>query len=1479
MRIAAIGLLLTVSFVVGISESVAAPPEVVPSAKIETKRLSLPPELAPWVDWVLYDVPDVACPSLDGVRHCIWPGELAVTVKAKGASFAYRVFVDRETRIRLPGSKDFWPQRVQVDGGFGLVSKEFGEPVIMLPRGQHLIEGGFEWASTPEVLPVPQAVARVSLSILDEDVDFPRVEQGRLWLGKSGVGEEDSAETVRATIYRRFEDGVPLNVVTRVQLNISGRAREISLGKILLADTIPTKIESSLPVRLPPEGDVSVFVRPGTHEIFITAAIIKPLKTILVPAPTPNFYDAEEVWVWVPDEQARSVRIDGLNAVDPERTSLPADWRGHATYLVARENTMAIAETRRGMVEPSPNMIKLSRELWLDLDGEGYTVRDALSGEMHQGWRLNYGPTGTLGRVYDNEEGSDLFITASPQTSLSGVEIRRPGLNLSAELRLDDARAAIPMVGWDHDMQSLSADLKLPPGWTLVGGKGVDSMPGTWLESWTLFDFFFVLMVALTLGKLFHWGWGPVTLVALCLSHGHADAPEWIWIGLLVTLALVRVLPQGWIRRLFVLTRAGMLIALAVILAPYARDQIRHSLHPQVGQPETGYSRSVNDFKGMDQGFLEESEQAMPSAVMAEPMLEKSGEGYADDEYKEEYDRASAVVDSVVGGKMARKNSPQNSWASKSQSLQQVDPNAVVQTGPGLPTWTWSNWQLRWTGPVRKDHVVQLWLVSPTVNRFLAALRVILLVLLALLMLAPKDMYWSEAIRLKKGFWTRLLGMASVLLAMAFSPNMAQAQDQVQMQQNNVELPIGVTTPANMLEELKRRLIEETLCQGPCAVASRAKIEVNEDAFEMTAEVHAEKLTAWHLPGPSDPLRIDEVKVDGVVSLEIRRDESGLAMVRLKPGRHTVQVAGKLVNRNVVTLQFRDETRPQYIEFESNEWTVDGIGPDGVPDNSIQLTKRVEAGAQDAALSTDLPPWFAVERRLELGLPWRVRTIVSRIDDGRPQLVKVPLLADEKVISEDVRTEGNRALVDFGRGTSVVEFSSEIPSSAQVTLTATQTEPFTETWYVQCSRIWRCDFTGVPRLNDVTDGVYQPFWKPWPGETLKIAIGRPNGAPGQAVTVDSVEYNVTPGKRLLLAELKLSVRASAGGTHEVTLPEGAELQKVTVDGEVRTIRPIDRVVSLPIKPGNQVFLMTWQQPWERNVHEVAPAVKLSSAAVNSSTTIRLGEGRWLLWVHGPAWGPAILFWSHLAILLLMALLLGRISSIPVRTWEWLLLVIGLSQLPVAAGLPILFWFLLLSWRGRNTKVEWWKFDFAQLGTLLLTLGSLGVLYAAIHYNLLVDIDMQVRGANSSNGLLRWYVDHTGPELATPGIISVSDWVFKTAMLIWAFWLVSRLIKWARWGWGEFSRDGLWRNPPKAKRPKPRPAAAAAAAAALPGLPSPAAEPQSHRETTKIGVNPDEEEPPVGQIPKRRGHTTIPGAPISEVEFDEEPRTEEPPTEE
>src|SRR5262249_46024701 len=63
---------------------------------------------------------------------------------------------------------------------------------------------------------------------------------------------------------------------------------------------------------------------------------------------------------------------------------------------------------------------------------------------------------------------------------------------------------------------------------------------------------------------------------------------------------------------------------------------------------------------------------------------------------------------------------------SYNQALEQ-DPKAVLQTGPGVPTWSWRSHVLQWSGPVSRDHTIRLFLASPNLNRLLTAIRLALL--------------------------------------------------------------------------------------------------------------------------------------------------------------------------------------------------------------------------------------------------------------------------------------------------------------------------------------------------------------------------------------------------------------------------------------------------------------------------------------------------------------------------------------------------------------------------------------------------------------------------------------------------------------------------------------------------------------------------------------------------------------------------------
>lgn len=1346
-------------------------------------QVKVPPELEPWVGWVLHDLPDVVCPDVAGTRRCEWPGTLAVDADADGARFEMAVYVDREFEVSLPGDRDRWPQDVRVDGARGVVGVQGDLPVVVLSAGAHRVTGSFRWNEVPQVLTVPPSVGRVELRLGDRGVERPRVDaEGRLWL-RDGAGEglgETEADSVRASVYRKLADGVPLLVTTRVRLNVSGRAREVSLGKILVEGTRPTAVRAAIPLQIGLDGEAKAYVRPGTHDVEIDAVLPTDTAELVAPAPSPNFYDPQEVWVWVPDETVRSVELGGLTAVDPERTSLPDEWKGHTTFLAEPSSKLTLRIMRRGIREEAPNSVNLDREIWLDVDGQGFTIRDRLTGTLNRGWRLNYAPAGgaKLGRVAAN--GENLLITEQPATGLAGVELRNAALDLSAEVRVTESLGRLAIVGWDHDVQSLTARLHLPPGWTLIRGDGVDTIRGTWVDSWTLWDFFFLLIVALAIGRLFGWPWVLVSILTLGLAHGQQGAPQWIWIQLIVSLALLRVLPDGIWRKAVVVYRAVALVALVVIVAPFAHDQVMSALHPQVSS-----ARAFANFAPeQSPGFARSDDEWQESAPMA-PFEQVAAEA----EMAQELELASATrkmdVDSLKKGS-AWGSGYKEEDANRIQ-LQQVDPNAIVQTGPGLPDWDWSTWRLEWTGPVRKDHTVALFLVSPQMNLVLGLLRVALLILLGLLLLAPRDMYWGRPRPAPR--WWRILGGGALLFAVGATTSFVPRE------------AVAAEPSTTTLDQLRQRLVAQSQCPSPCVVAHEAEVDVRGLELEMTADVSALRDTAWTLPGPADALVITDVIVDGRTSTELRREANGLVQVRLPRGAHSVSLRGTLADRNVVTLQFEELTRPRHLTFAADAWTVDGISPTGVPDNSIQLTRTADSKpdhSESAAAAAELPPWYQVERLVALGLPWQIHTTVRRADSSRPQLVKVPLTAGVKVITEGIRVENGAALVDFGRGETEKRFVGELPVGKEVKLVAAKDEPWTETWTVECSRIWRCSFSELPPTATTSDGVWRPVWRPWPGEQLVVTVERPQGAPGQPKTIDSVRYTVTPGKRLMTAELTLRVRASQGDWQEVTLPEGAELQTVDLNGTTRSIRPENGVVRLPIQPGENTFRLVWQQPWTREMREQVPAVDIGSEAANAHIVMNRGEERLLLAVRsdGISWGPAVLFWPHLVILLILALLLGTLRNLPLGWPEWLLLAIGMSQLPVPAMLPVVAWFAAVSWRGRHPREDWYQFDFVQFALVGLTLLAVGTLYAAVHTNLLIEIDMQVDGMGSSNDQLHWYAERISGSLPTPGIISVPLFAYRVVMFAWALWLAWKLLGWARWGWTNFSSGGRWMRPPR-----------------------------------------------------------------------------------
>jgi hypothetical protein len=248
-----------------------------------------------------------------------------------------------------------------------------------------------------------------------------------------------------------------------------------------------------------------------------------------------------------------------------------------ATYAARPGDTLKLVQQRRGNADPEPDRLTLDRHLWLDVDGGGWTVRDSIQGRISRSWRLEMPAPTVLGRAAVN--GREQPLTRLDASAPPGVEVRQGNLALAADSRIP-SRGEFPAVSWAHDFTRAGAVMHLPPGWRLVGASGVDEVPGTWIQRWSLLDLFLVLVLALAAAKLHGWRVGVLALVALVLTFPEPDAPRWTWVAVLAADALARVAPAGRLRTamraLRVVSFGVLAIALVAFRRPPAAEPVPH---------------------------------------------------------------------------------------------------------------------------------------------------------------------------------------------------------------------------------------------------------------------------------------------------------------------------------------------------------------------------------------------------------------------------------------------------------------------------------------------------------------------------------------------------------------------------------------------------------------------------------------------------------------------------------------------------------------------------------------------------------------------------------------------------------------------------------------------------------------------------------------------------------------------------------------
>ena len=1333
------------------------------------RAAEVPADLAEWRGWVLHGMEDQVCPPAwnnQGDHHCYWPSRMDLDLTEKGGRFSLDVTIFAPSWVSLPGGPRIWPQNVRVGDRQAGLSLHRGRPALFLEKGRHILTGDFTWTKMPESIPVPTDSGLVALTMEGRKVLFPNLRSGLLWLREKDTREESTEDTLNLQVFRHLEDSVPFTVVTRLELDVAGRQREVLIGPALLFQAdgepfIPVRLTSPLTARLENDGRLRIQVRPGHWRVEIQSRSAGPVEKLQAPALTEP-WPSREIWVFAVRTDLRVVEAGGLSPVDPRQTTLPPDWHDLPAFLALPGQELSFQVIRRGDTDPAPDRITIGREMWLDFNGKGYTVLDRINGTMSRTHRLEGSAELKIGRV--TLSGEDMLITRLEGSDRAGVEVRRGELDLVAASRMEGTVGRFPPSGWDHDFVSSRALLNIPPGWEVVAVTGVDNRPRTWLGQWTLLDLFLVLIISIASFKMLGRWTGILALAALALTWHGPFAPNSIWLQVLIASALVRYLPEGRLKQISQWYRFAALSVLIFLFIPFAVCQMRAALYPQLEQ--RGLFSPVS---GGTTGAFQRDIVTTTADEVGTPGMDAGA--------AKSLSRAE-----VPGPPLVKKPGPREGMTlfnlPSSAVLQQIDKEALVQTGPGVPSWKWKTLLLQFNGPVSRDQRVRIFYLPPFATSVVRIAGVLLVALLGLLMAGLR-------LPFPKMKNPAMAALPVVFIAAILLPGRAGA----------AQFP-----PPELLKEYQTRLLEPPKCMPDCAQVSRMRLQAGPDTLRLVLEIHALAEVAVPLPGMEAQWLPDTILVDGVRPQGLSRSGNGILWTILGPGVHQVAMEGRLPGRSTVQLPL---PLPVHLVTSSVEgWILEGVHENGVPDRQLQLTriKREEAAgaflASPAAAET-LPPFVLLERTLTLGLEWRSRTVVRRVSPpGTAVVLEVPLLEGESVITEGVRVQEGKVLVNMGPNQQVLIWDGALPIVQELTLTAPRTDRWVESWQAEVSPIWHMDQTGgIPVVaRQDPRGVWSPSWRPWPGEEVRLSITRPKAVPGSTLTIDGSSYELVPGKNATDAVLTFSARSSLGGQHVIGLPSEAELTGIRINGLMQPIRPEEGKLILPVHPGTQDYEVSWRLPEGIGTLYSSPKTDLGQESANQRLRVNMPRNRWILLAGGPRLGPAVLFWSVIAVILLFSFGLARTGLTPLRWWQWTLLGLGLTQVPVLFSAVIVGWLLALGLRARMPEdMDARRFDAVQAGLAFLSVLAALALVSAVKKGLLGYPEMQVIGNGSTAYNLLWYADRVTGLTARVWVLSVPMFFYRLLMLVWALWLASSLIRWLKWGWGSFTKGGYWKK--------------------------------------------------------------------------------------
>lgn len=1251
--------------------------------------------------------------------QCIGVGDLYLAPKYTGTSFWVRVRVDAPTKLRLPGQEGGWPSDVKLNGQQALLRNENGQWYVVLGVGNHRIEG--YWNKPIERVGLGQAYARVIWEPENRELSQ---KQGFAWIGaeQEQTRPQDQDTTPKLRVWRKLEDGQVPRLTTQIELRISGPTQKLTVGPILPEGFTSTHWNADLPMVMTPENKLVVVGSQGLYRLSIHASCrscatdndgnINGLALPTIGSPWP----AQETWTVVEQRDFRSINVEG-SGVDPAMAQVPSEWQSWPAFRVSAQERINIQARSRGIHHPTD--LAVSRKSWWT--NSGWIHYDNVLGTAPAGIRLSMDAPYNLGWIEEN----GIRVPITQDGKGSGISWPQGKHMFAAQLSQNGYDSGL---GWNQKMKEETRTVHLPPGMALARASGYSSVRHAssvvWTDRFTLLSWFSIAILAMLVRQSS--GWIAATIAAILamgwIGTGGAVLLLWLIAFLSITSLLAQALPQGKLVVALGLLRKFLAAVLLVAFLPFAGEQMRLILHPQL-------DNDIHQSYSMDPGVIESSHRVTYSEGISQVAS----------------DRAMPAMATTPEPSM-KIHTPQT----------ELDGLGLASVGEPLPTWNKTGIGKNYVlDPVGKPGV---FIVLGTAT--VALLRLVGVLLFAWLVARLTFMSWPiiiEKMNIRQNQIARTLA-----LAMLLAPSLGMAQDK------------GVV--AQSPTQAKELAAPE--CAPNCASLVAANLEVNGEQILATYRLSVEHPSAWNLPH-IDGARMVDIVVDGQPGWWIQDNQ-----VRLNAGQARVTARYKAETDQV---EIRMAPAPLSLTHSELGWTG-SVSSDG----SVWTVAKIDKGqTQDSELTLPAAPpapaMVHIQRNFSFMGTVSATYVIERLPGNEGSLtVWLQALDGETMQTEGVIKQEGQWVGNIPAGQRVVVWNSQIQTKGDLAfdLKAIPASVGQETWMVDHSPAWEVAFEGPD-----TQRAGQRL--PLPGESFKLKAKRLPMAPGNNQRVDQARWDVEYLDHSTVEHtITLDLTLAQAEVRTIKIPTQARIHEVLIDGNNVVVQPQDGKLDISIPGGKHELRLKLRVDQQKGVVQKLPEIDLGGPVNNLAIHYPAGKDRWLLAAWGPGWGPAVMYWSELVVLLGVALILARLPF-GISTISAVLLVLGMStQEGTAMWLTMLvIWLAGISYRERISPQQYGNqaFNLIQIGMVVLTMLVSLTVSATIARGLLVgQPDMSIVSPGTGEAMT-WWVDRTQGVISSPVLVSVPRWGYKVLLFAWTLWF-------ATWLWGIIKRAlAAWMN--------------------------------------------------------------------------------------